>query len=128
LRNIANQTMITTKGWRSKTKAHSTEVETGGGMTMDKAISSRGRGRTSKCSTLNTKSPTSKASLPPSLEDKPHLRGNTKAKAMTKVEPGTRTQDKGSGSSTIFSMGKRRGMSPGTAQTPKKHKKESRIK
>jgi hypothetical protein len=45
---------------------------------------------------------------------------------MTKVEPGIRTQDKGSGSNTVFSMGKRRGMSPGTAQTPKKPKKESR--
>jgi hypothetical protein len=82
---------------------------------MDKASSSRGQGRTSRCSTLNTKSPTSKASLPHSLEDKPHLRDSAKARAMTKVEPGTRTQDKGNRSSTIFSMGKRRDMSPGTA-------------
>jgi hypothetical protein len=34
--------MITTKGWRSKTKADITEVETGGGIAMDKASSSRG--------------------------------------------------------------------------------------
>jgi hypothetical protein len=103
------------------------EVEMGGGMAMDKASSSRGRGRTSKCSTLNTKSTTSKASLPHSLEDKPHLKDSAKARAMTKVEPRTRTQDKGSESSTVFSMGKRRVMSLGTAQTPKKPKKESRI-
>jgi hypothetical protein len=95
---------------------------------MDKASNSRGRGRTSKCSILNTKLPTSKASLPHSLEDKPHLRDNTKAKAMTKVEPRTRIQDKGSASSIVFSMGKRRGISPGTAQMPKKPKKELRIK
>jgi hypothetical protein len=69
---------------------------------MDKANSSRGRGRTSKCSTSNTKSPTSKASLPHSLEDKPHLRDSANVRAMTKVEPRTRTQDRGSGSSTIF--------------------------
>jgi hypothetical protein len=94
---------------------------------MDKANNSRGRGRTSKCSASNTKSPTSKASLPHSLEDKPHLRDSANVRAMTKVEPRTRTQDKGSGSSTIFSMGKRRGTSPGTAQMPKKPKKESRI-
>jgi hypothetical protein len=83
--------MITAKEWRSKTKADNTEVETGGGMTMDKASSSRGRGRTSMCSILNTKLPTSKASLPHSLEDKSHLRDSTKARAMTKVEPRTRT-------------------------------------
>jgi hypothetical protein len=52
---------------------------------MGKASSSRGWDRTSKCSTSNTKSPTSKASLPHSLEDKPHLRYSTKARAMTKV-------------------------------------------
>jgi hypothetical protein len=97
-------------------------------MAMGKASSSRGQGRASKCSTLNTKSPTSKASLPHSLEDKPYLRDSTKARAMTKVEPGTRTQDKGSRSSTVFSMGKRRGTSPKTTQMPKKPKKESRIK
>jgi hypothetical protein len=106
--------LITAKGWRSKTKADITEVETGGGMAMGKASSSRGRDRAIKCSTLNTKSPTSKASVPHSLEDKPHLRDSTKARAMTKVEPRTRTQDKGSGSSTVFSMGKRRGTSPKT--------------
>jgi hypothetical protein len=106
--------MITTKGWRSKTKVDSTEVETGRGMAMDKASNSKGRGRTSKCSTSNTKSPTSKASLPHSLEDKPHLRDSANVRAMTKVELGTITQDKGSESSTIFSMGKRRGMSLGT--------------
>jgi hypothetical protein len=94
--------LITAKGWRSKTKADNTEVERGGGMAMDKASSSRGRGRTSKSSTLNTKSPTSKAGLPYSLEDKPYLRDSTKARTMTQVELGTRTQDKGSGSSTFF--------------------------
>jgi hypothetical protein len=46
---------------------------------------------------------------------------------MTKVEPRTRTQDKGSGSNTVFSLGKRRGTSPKAAQMPKKPKKESRI-
>jgi hypothetical protein len=48
-------------------------------------------------------------------------------KSNDQGEPGTRTQDKGSGSNTIFSMGKRRGTSPKTAQMPMKPKKESRI-
>jgi hypothetical protein len=45
---------------------------------------------------------------------------------MTKEETGTKSQDKGSGSSTVSSMGKKKGMSPKIAQMQRKHKKESR--
>jgi hypothetical protein len=46
---------------------------------------------------------------------------------MTKEETGTRTRDKGSGSITVYSMVKKKGMSPEIAQTPRKPKKESRA-
>jgi hypothetical protein len=45
---------------------------------------------------------------------------------MTKEETGAKTQDIGSGSSTVSSMGKKKGMSPKIAQTQRKPKKESR--
>jgi hypothetical protein len=45
---------------------------------------------------------------------------------MTKEEIGTRTRDKGSRSSTVSSMGRKKGMSPKIAQTQRKPKKELR--
>jgi hypothetical protein len=42
---------------------------------------------------------------------------------MTKEEIGTRTRNKGSGSSTVSSMGKKKGMSPKI----RKPKKESKV-
>jgi hypothetical protein len=80
----------------------------GGGMVMDRASSSTSSNMTSKYSTLSTESPVSKASLPCSPEVRPQLTGSTKARAMTKEETGTRTRDKGSRSSTIFSWGRKR--------------------
>jgi hypothetical protein len=95
-------------------------------MAMDKANSSRGQGRTSKCSTLNTKSPTSKASLPHSLEDKPYLRDNT-SKNNDQGRTWNKNPRQRQWKQYCFSMGKKRGTSPKTAQTPKKPKKESKI-
>jgi hypothetical protein len=45
---------------------------------------------------------------------------------MTKEETRTKTQDKGSGGSTVSSMRKKKGMSPKIAQMQRKPKKESR--
>jgi hypothetical protein len=95
---------------------------------MDRASSNKSSDRNNKYSTLSTKSQASKASLPRSPEVRHQLTGNIKARAITKEETGTRTQDKGSGSSTVSSMGKKKGMSPKIAQMPRKPKKESRSK
>jgi hypothetical protein len=88
---------------------------------------SKSSDRTNKCSTLCTESQASKADLPHSPKVRPQVTGSTKARALTKEETRTRTRDKGSRSSTVSSMGKKKGMSPKIAQTPRKHKKESRA-
>jgi hypothetical protein len=127
LRSIVDQTTITAKGWRSKIKENKGVAGMVGGMAMDRASSSKSRDRTSKYSTLSTKSQANKASLPHSPKVRPQLRGSTKARAMTKEETRTRTRDKGSGSSTVSSMEKKKGTSPKIAQTLRKPKKESRV-
>jgi hypothetical protein len=52
------------------------------------------------------------ACLPRSPKLRPQLKGSTKARAMPKEETRTRTRDKGSRSSTVSSMGKKKDMSP----------------
>jgi hypothetical protein len=117
LRSIVDHTTITAKGWRSKIKANKGVQGMGRGMAMHRASSSKSKDKTSKYSTLSTMSQASRTSLPCSPEVRPQLRGSTKARAMTKEETGAKTQDIGSGSSTVSSMGKKKGMSPKIAQT-----------
>jgi hypothetical protein len=92
-----------------------------------KASSSKSSAKANKFSMLSSLAIASKGRHLRKQEHKTQPKGPTKQRETAKVEIGAKTKNRVNASSAISSMEKTRGMSPGIAQTLKRHRRESKA-
>jgi hypothetical protein len=92
-----------------------------------KASGSKSKDKASKFLILNSRVVVNKGKRCRRQEHKIHLKGPTKGKAMAKAKTETKTRNRDSENSTASSIDKKRGMSPGIAQLPRRHRKELKV-